>query len=93
MNEHDHASTAPRSPAMTLAKGSSSSAPVQTNDNFESDAAPTSHALFIIPTRWGDDFMASIQGHMLELADPTDHRLAPSPDDLLVGWPGPSHVF
>jgi uncharacterized OsmC-like protein len=53
-------------------------------DNCEPDAAPTSHALFIIPTRWGDGFKASIHGHMLELADPTDHRLAPSPDDLLI---------
>jgi uncharacterized OsmC-like protein len=46
--------------------------------------APTGHALFIIPTRWRDGFKASIHGHMLELADPTDHRLAPSPDDLLI---------
>jgi uncharacterized OsmC-like protein len=53
-------------------------------DNGESDAAPTSHALFIIPTRWGNGFQASIHGHVLELADPTDHRLAPSPDDLLI---------
>ena len=50
----------------------------------ESDAAPSSHALFIIPTRWGDSFTASIRGHMLELADPADHRLAPSPDDFLI---------
>jgi uncharacterized OsmC-like protein len=57
---------------------------VQTIDNAESDAAPTSHALFIFPTRRGDGFQASIHGHMLELADPTDHRLAPSPDDLLI---------
>ena len=57
---------------------------VQTTDNSEAEAAPTSHALFIVPTRWGDGFQASIHGHMLELADPTDHRLAPSPDDLLV---------
>jgi hypothetical protein len=46
-------------------------------------AAATSHALFIIPTRWGG-FTASIHGHLLELADPADHRLAPSPDDLLI---------
>ncbi len=57
---------------------------VQTTDNHESDVARASHALFIIPTRWGDGFTASIHGHMLELADPTDHRLAPSPDDLLI---------
>ena len=47
-------------------------------------AAATSHALFIIPTRWGGGFTASIHGHLLELADPADHRLAPSPDDLLI---------
>jgi DsbC/DsbD-like thiol-disulfide interchange protein len=47
-------------------------------------APPTSHALFIIPTRQADGFRAGIHGHMLELADPTDRRLAPSPDDLLV---------
>lgn len=57
---------------------------VQNTDNGESEAAPTSHALFIIPTRRGDGFTASIHGHMLELADPTDYRLAPSPDDLLI---------
>jgi hypothetical protein len=49
------------------------------------DVAPaTSHALFIIPTRQGGGFRAGINGHMLDLADPTDHRLAPSPDDLLI---------
>jgi hypothetical protein len=58
--------------------------PVHNTDNCESDAAPTSHALFVIPTRRGDGFRASIHGHMLELADPTDHRLAPAPDDLLI---------
>src|SRR5437016_5087632 len=58
--------------------------PVLNTDNCESDAAPRSHALFIIPTRRGDGFNASIHGHMLKLADPTDHRLAPSPDDLVV---------
>jgi hypothetical protein len=47
----------------------------------EISAAATSHALFIIPTRWGGGFTASIHGHLLELADPADHRLAPSPDD------------
>jgi len=58
--------------------------PVLNTDNCESDAAPRSHALFIIPNRRGDGFNASIHGHVLELADPTDHRLAPSPDDLVV---------
>ena len=48
------------------------------------DAAPVGHTLYIIPTRRGDGFEASIHGHILELADPTDHRLAPSPDDLLI---------
>jgi hypothetical protein len=57
---------------------------IATTENREGDAAPSSHALFIIPTRRGDGFQASIHGHMLELADPTDHRLAPSPDDLLI---------
>jgi uncharacterized OsmC-like protein len=57
---------------------------VQDTDNGESETASTSHALFIIPTRRGDGFRASIHGHMLDLADPTDHRLAPSPDDLLI---------
>ena len=57
---------------------------VHKTDNCESDAAPTSHALFIIPTRRGNGFVASVRGQMLELADPTDHQLAPSPDDLLI---------
>jgi uncharacterized OsmC-like protein len=57
---------------------------VHTNEKCESDAVSTSHELFIIPTRLGNGFKASIHGHLLELADPTDHRLAPSPDDLLV---------
>ena len=57
---------------------------MQNTDNGESEAASTSHALFIIPTRRGDGFKARIHGHMLELADPADHRLAPSPDDLLI---------
>jgi uncharacterized OsmC-like protein len=54
------------------------------DEDRDSDAAPTSHALFITPARWGDGFQASIHGHILELADPTDHRLAPSPHDLLI---------
>ena len=48
------------------------------------DAALAGHALFIVPTRRGNGFEASIHGHILELADPTDHRLAPSPDDLVI---------
>ena len=47
-------------------------------------APPTRDALFIIPTRRRDGFKAGIRGHMLDLADPTDDRLAPSPDDLLI---------
>jgi uncharacterized OsmC-like protein len=58
--------------------------PAYNTDNRESDATTTSHALSIIPTRRGDGFEASIHGNMLELADPTDRRLAPSPDDLLI---------
>jgi uncharacterized OsmC-like protein len=57
---------------------------VQNSDSGESEAAPTSHALFVTPSRPGDGFKASIHGHLLELADPIDHRLAPSPDDLLI---------
>ena len=43
--------------------------PVLNTDNCESDAAPRSHALFIIPTRRGDGFNASIHGHMLKLVN------------------------
>ena len=57
---------------------------VPTTDSYESDAASRIRALFITPTRWGEGFTASIHGHTLTLADPRDHRLAPSPDDLLV---------
>jgi hypothetical protein len=53
--------------------------PGHNTEDCESDAAAASHGLFITPTRRGDSFKASIHGHMLELADPTDHRLAPSP--------------
>ena len=52
--------------------------------NRGSDVASTSHALYITPTRRGDGFEASIHGDILELSDPTDHRLTPSPDDLLI---------
>jgi uncharacterized OsmC-like protein len=58
--------------------------PVLNTDDCEYHAAPRTHALFIVSARRGDGFNASIRGHMLELADPTDHRLAPSPDDLVV---------
>jgi uncharacterized OsmC-like protein len=39
--------------------------------------------LSVIPRR-GEGLQAGIRGHMLELSDPTDHLLAPAPDDLLV---------
>jgi hypothetical protein len=42
------------------------------------------HELFVIPRGWGDGFRASIRGHLLDLADPTSHGLAPNSDDLLV---------
>jgi uncharacterized OsmC-like protein len=58
--------------------------PVYAMDAREPDAAATSHALFVVPSGHGDGFKASIRGHMLELADPADRRLAPSPEDLLV---------
>jgi uncharacterized OsmC-like protein len=58
--------------------------PVFARDVREPDVAPTSHALFVVPTGHGDSFKASVRGHTLELADPKDHRLAPTPDDLLV---------
>lgn len=43
-----------------------------------------SHRLFVIPTGRGGGFEASIHGHLLELADPADHRFAPNPHNLLV---------
>jgi uncharacterized OsmC-like protein len=48
-------------------------------------AARETSALFVIPTRGGDGFRASVRGWMLDLADPSsDHRLAPTPDDLFI---------
>jgi uncharacterized OsmC-like protein len=42
-------------------------------------------ALFVVPTRRGEGFRASVRGRMLDLADPgSDHRLAPTPDDLFI---------
>jgi uncharacterized OsmC-like protein len=43
-----------------------------------------SHTLFVSPGRGGKGFLASIRGHQLELADPTEDGLAPTPEDLLV---------
>jgi putative redox protein len=59
---------------------------VPNTDNSDSyAAATTSHALFVLPSRRGHGFQASIRGHMLELADPSSgHALAPTPDDLLI---------
>jgi hypothetical protein len=59
--------------------------PGHNTEDCESDAAAASHGLFITPTRRGDSFKASIHGHMLELADPTDHRLAPKSSAEGVG--------
>jgi uncharacterized OsmC-like protein len=78
-------------PSHLLGTGTSSQSPgattlrsVQRTDARETDAAPTGRALHIMPTRRGDGFKATIHGHTFELADPTDGRLAPSPDDLLI---------
>jgi len=59
--------------------------PAHETEDGVSDAALTSHVLFVNPTRLGDGLRASINGHLLELADPgSAHRLAPTPDDLLI---------
>ena len=50
----------------------------------EFDPASNSRAVFVIPNTRGIGFAASIHGHMLELADPADDRLAPNPNDLLI---------
>jgi hypothetical protein len=51
-------------------------------------ASASRDVLFVIPSGRGqglDGFRASIRGHLLELADPdSGHRLAPTPDDLLI---------
>jgi hypothetical protein len=54
--------------------------------NAKSDSASSPRcALFVIPTRRGDGFRASIRGSMLDLADPgLGPRLAPTPDELLI---------
>lgn len=42
-------------------------------------------ALFVIPTRRGEGFRASVRGRIFDLADPgSDHQLAPTPDDLFI---------
>jgi hypothetical protein len=50
----------------------------------EPNAAASRDALFVIQER-GGGLLASIRGHLLELAEPTPvHRLAPTPDDLFI---------
>ena len=44
----------------------------------------STHALFVIPRERGDGFLASIRGHILDLADPSLGSLAPNPDDLFA---------
>lgn len=58
------------------------------------------HALFVIPTKLGEGFQASVRGRMLDLADPgSGDRLAPTPDDLFIlsiasdlAWSARSHL-
>jgi hypothetical protein len=52
----------------------------------ERESVSTSgYALFVIPTKRGEGFRASIRGYLLELADPdSGHGLAPTPEDLLT---------
>lgn len=58
--------------------------PIDEGDDQET-APASGHALFVIPTKRGDGFRASIRGHTLELADPdSGHGLAPTPKDLLI---------
>jgi hypothetical protein len=54
------------------------------DENGGVDSAPVRRTLFVIPTTRGDGFRASIRGHRLELAEPTDRASAPTPDDLLI---------
>jgi uncharacterized OsmC-like protein len=43
------------------------------------------NALFVMPTRRGEGFQASVHGRMLDLADPSsDHGFAPTPNDLFI---------
>ena len=45
----------------------------------------SSDAFFVIPSGNGDTSLASIRGHILDLADPASgHALAPTPDDLFI---------
>ena len=76
----------PKSRVVLASRKSADHAPstARNTDDGEPDAAPTSQALFVIPTRRGDGFRASIRGHLLELAEPTGHGLAPTPDDLFI---------
>jgi uncharacterized OsmC-like protein len=59
-------------------------APLPVADNGRSRSA-SRQVLFVVRRGRGDDFRASIRGHLLELADPNSgHMLAPTPDDLLM---------
>jgi uncharacterized OsmC-like protein len=50
----------------------------------ESTRVASRDALFVAAER-GGGLRASIRGHLLELAEPSPvHRLAPTPDDLLI---------
>jgi putative redox protein len=50
----------------------------------EPTVAESPDALVVMPGRRGG-FLASIRGHLLELAEPSlDERLAPTPDDLFI---------
>ena len=50
----------------------------------EHPATAARNGLFVIPRRSGGGFQGIIRGHLLELADPDSHGLAPTPDDLFV---------
>jgi hypothetical protein len=45
---------------------------------------PEDHALFFVPARRGDEFLASIRGRVIVLADPADDPFAPTADELLI---------
>jgi hypothetical protein len=54
-------------------------------DEGEPQAVSASRqALFVIPSGRGGGLQGSIRGHLLELADPNSHGLAPTPDDLFI---------
>ena len=54
------------------------------NETTANPAPAVRDVLFVTHER-GDGLRASIRGHLLELAEPSAvHRLAPTPDDLLI---------